>query len=85
MIAEDYAKAVHALVAAHPEKQKDYLGQLFEALKRRGHIKLLPRILKAYELLELRNIRTTEHKKVTPEKEQNRVLLELYKKLVSST
>ena len=83
--AESYAKALHVLVTKTPSKQNEYRKNLIEALTRRGHQKLLPRILTAYEILELRRVRAVEHAKVTPEKERNRVLLELYKKLVSST
>ena len=83
-LADTYARALHDLVVKNPEKQKEYLKGLGEALKRRGHEKLFPRILKAYELLEVRRERAREHAKVTPEKERNRILLELYHKLVSS-
>ncbi len=83
-LADTYAKALHALVTQTPSKQKEYLNGLIDALKRRGHEKLLPRILKSYELQEVRAARAVEHKKVTPEKERNRILLELYQKLVSS-
>ncbi len=83
-LADSYAKALHAVVTAHPSKQKDYLAGLMGALKRRGHEKLLPRILKSYETLELQSERRKSYAKVTPEKERNRVLLELYQKLVNS-
>jgi len=83
-LADSYAKALHALVTKTPAKQSEYLKGLVDALKRRGHEKLLPRILKAYELLEVRQGRATEHAKVTPEKERNRVLLELYHKLLNN-
>ncbi len=87
-LADTYAKALYVLVtnssSGGPAKQKEYLTGLTDALKRRGHEKLLPRILKSYELLELKAARAAEHKKVTPEKERNRILLELYQKLVSS-
>lgn len=83
-LADSYAKALHALVTKTPGKQSEYLKGLTEALKRRGHEKLLPRILKAYELQEVRRGRAENHATVTPDKERNRVLLELYHKLVNS-
>lgn len=83
-LADSYAKALYALVLKTPAKQSEYLKGLTEALKRRGHEKLLPRIFKAYELLEVRSRRAEGHAKVTPEKERNRVLLELYHLLVTS-
>ncbi len=83
-LADSYAKALRALVIENPSKQKEYIKGLEEALKRRGHEKLLPRILKSYELLELQGQRRTAYAEVTPEKERNRILLELYHKLVSS-
>ncbi len=83
-LADSYAKALHELVGKNPAKQGEYLKGLIAALKRRGHEKLLPRILKAYELQDVRHARAAAHAQVTPEKERNRVLLELYRRLVTS-
>ncbi len=79
MIAHDYAKALFAL-----EPTKATLANLRATLARRGHTKLLPQILREYQKLVLRAERLALHKKVTPEREQTRVLLELYKKLIAS-
>jgi F0F1-type ATP synthase delta subunit len=83
-LADSYAKALYSLVSENPGKQTEYLKGLEEALKRRGHEKLLPRIFKSYESLELQAERRKTQATVTPEKERNRILLELYHKLVSS-
>ena len=79
MLATDYAKALYELGEKH-----EHLQGLTEALKRRGHEKLLPQIFAEYKKLVLGAERLAEHKKVTPEKEQTRVLLELYNKLTRS-
>jgi F0F1-type ATP synthase delta subunit len=78
-IAEQYAKALYAL----NEPSADTLQQLRKALARRGHIQLLPRIFDAYKKLQLHDERLTQHKKITPEDERTRILLELYKKLIA--
>jgi F0F1-type ATP synthase delta subunit len=77
MLATDYAKALYQL-----GEKENHLPGLREALKRRGHEKLLPQIFAEYKRLVLGAQRLAEHKKVTPEKEQTRILLELYKKLI---
>ncbi|HUX36054.1 MAG TPA: hypothetical protein VMV71_03415 [Candidatus Paceibacterota bacterium] len=94
-IAAEYAKALYALVARLPlgdkrgqeenEKEgKAYLKNLRQALERRGHIKLLPQIFSEYKKLAMAHERFELHKKVTPESERTRTLLELYKRLVAS-
>ncbi len=77
-LAAQYARALHESDA--PEASK--LKNLREALLRRGHEKLLPRIFTEYERLVEKKGRLEEYKKVTPEKERTRVLLELYKKMI---
>ena len=77
MIATDYAKALYQLTG-----KSDVLGNLRTVLKRRGHEKLLPQIFAEYKKLVLGAERLAKHKEVTPGKEQTRVLLELYKKLI---
>jgi len=76
MIATDYAKALYQLQA-----NARNLPALRALLKRRGHEKLLPRILSEYQKLALQEKRLQVHKKVTPEKERARILLELYRTL----
>ena len=81
-IARMYAEALYR---AHKDKPlSKLLPNLLLSLKRRGHTKLLPRVMAEYEKLLEREERTKEYSKVTPESEQTRVLLELYQKLVSN-
>jgi hypothetical protein len=79
MQARDYAKALREM-GSKPE----HLRGLTDALKRRGHQKLLPRILSEYEKLQLHDQRLSKQKLVTPTAERTRVLLELYRKLVAT-
>lgn len=80
-LARMYAEALHK---AQGEKTMTVLAKnLSSALKRRGHLKLLPRIAAEYQKLLEGEERLKEYKKVTKESEQTRVLLELYQKLVS--
>ncbi len=79
-----YARALYDAVHEHSEKSGDYIKNLREALKRRGHEQLLPRILTAYEALELRDERNKTHQTITPEAERTRTLLELYRKLITT-
>lgn len=76
--ARDYAKALYAL----PARAK-HLPKLREALERRGHQKLLPRIFAEYKKLELSATRRATAVEVTTDTERTRILLELYKKLVA--
>lgn len=77
-----YAEALYK--AQQGKATKEHSKNLAAALKRRGHLKLLPQIAAEYEKLHERQERSTKYKKVTPESEQTRVLLELYQKLVSN-
>lgn len=76
MIAQDYAKALFEL-------EKPSLPRLREALMRRGHLKLMPRIFAEYQKLLLQKERHKVHAKITPERERTRMLLELYKKMIN--
>jgi hypothetical protein len=80
-IATQYAKALHSLVEENPKTGGEFITQLRAALKRRGHEKLLPQILRAYERLEVGKGRIQVATAVTPERERTRILFELYKKL----
>lgn len=80
MIETDYAKALYSL---NPDKSD--LAALRNLLKRRGHEKLLPRIFAEYKKLALGEERRAQAAKITPEAERTRVLLELYRKLASSS
>lgn len=79
MKAADYAKALREL-GSKPQ----HLAALTQLLKRRGLAKLLPRILAEYEKLELYHRRLAAHKRVAPEAERTRVLLELYRTLLAT-
>lgn len=76
MIAADYAKALYRA----GENAKNLRG-LHDALARRGQEKLLPQIFAEYKKLVLGAERLAAHKKVTPELERTRTLLELYRTL----
>ncbi len=76
MIETDYAKALYA---TNPGKTE--LTNLQATLKRRGHQKLLPRIFSEYKKLLLADTRRARAAEVTPEAEQTRILLELYRTL----
>ena len=82
--AASYAKALHTTVSTTTLDSKKVLANFNEALKRRGHQKLLPAILAEYEKLELAEERSKTRSTITPESERNRMLLELYRRLVSS-
>ncbi|OGC84357.1 hypothetical protein A3F55_01660 [Candidatus Adlerbacteria bacterium RIFCSPHIGHO2_12_FULL_53_18] len=77
-LAAQYAKALYESNA--PEGAR--LKNLRETLRRRGHEKLLQQIYTEYKRLVEEEKRLQEYKKITPEKEQTRILLELYQKLV---
>lgn len=81
-LARMYAEALHK--AQKGKATKEHSKNLVAALKRRGHLALLPRIAAEYEKLLERDERSTTYRNVTAESEQTRVLLELYQKLVSN-
>jgi F0F1-type ATP synthase delta subunit len=82
--ATDYARALYAAAEEHPQKGTELLKNLRALLGRRGHGKLLPRILTEYEKLFLREARGKRYASVTSEQKRTRVLLELYRKLTHS-
>lgn len=79
MKAGDYAKALYGM-----KPKAEHLRGLRAALERRGHVKLMPRILAEYEKLQSRKARLAKQKEVTPEQERTRVLLELYRTLIAT-
>lgn len=79
-LAADYAKALYKSEGA----EKTRLANLRAALERRGHERLLPSIFAEYERLVEHEERLTTYKETTPEQEQTRILLELYKKLTTN-
>ncbi|HVU80049.1 MAG TPA: hypothetical protein VHD37_01660 [Candidatus Paceibacterota bacterium] len=74
----------HALQGTEASDSKKVLEALKATLRARGHEKLLPRIYSSYQKLVLGKARMEMHKRVTPERERTRTLLELYRKLVAS-
>jgi len=82
-LAGSYARALYDAVAKDSGPGAEYLKSLREALARRGHQKLFPKIFSEYRLLALKEERSKVHSVVTPQQEQTRVLLELYRKLTS--
>lgn len=83
-ISTQYARALYELVEKNEKDGKVYLKNLRQALERRGHVKLLPQIFSEFKKLALACERTELHKKITPEKERTRALLELYRKLTAN-
>ena len=79
-LATQYAMAAYQSDMSEAKKAEG----LRETLKQRGHEKLLPRILMEYEKLIEREQRSKKYRTTTPEKEQTRILLELYQKLVQT-
>ena len=84
-ISTQYAKALYGLVEKNDKEGSKYLKNLRQALERRGHVKLLPQIFSEYKKLALASERTKLHKKITPESERTRMLLELYRKLTANS
>lgn len=78
-----YARALDELVTKNPDLERKYLRNFFEVLGRKGHTKLLPRIFSEYERMQLKKRRSEAYAHITPEQEQTRVLVELYRTLLS--
>ncbi len=83
-VAASYARALHELVTKDSGKSAAYVKNLRASLRRRGHVKLLPKILSEYQKLDIAEERSARHSEVTPEKERVRILLGLYKKLIET-
>ena len=83
-LSSDYARALFEVAAKEPAKGPEYIKNLRAALARRGHEKLLPRILSDYQMLAVKQERAKAHRAINPEQERTRVLLELYRKLITS-
>jgi len=78
MRAVDYAKAMFEL-GGNAERLKRLRG----LLQARGQEKLLPNIYREYEKLERAAMRRARLDAAGPETERRRILVELYRKLVS--
>ena len=83
-IAASYARALHQLVSSNGSKGATYIANLRASLAKRGHLKLLPKIVSEYQKLEIAGARAARSSAVTPEKERTRMLLGLYKKLIET-
>lgn len=77
MRASQYAKALYEMGG-----DPGHIRPLRAMLERRGQEKMLPQILREYQKLEQGAARLKKHKKITPERERLRVLLELYRALI---
>jgi hypothetical protein len=83
-IAANYARALYDIIENNPKTAATYLHNLDGVLKLRGHQRLLPRIFKEYQRLELAKERSEKQQVVTEEQEQTRILLDLYRKLTQT-
>ncbi len=83
-IAAQYARALYELAKKNEKEGGTYLKNLRQALERRGHIKLLPQIFSEFQKLATASERAELHKKITPEGERTRTLLELYRRLTNN-
>lgn len=75
---QQYAKALERALQEHPRSSTKLFAGLKAALKRRGHVSLLPSILAEYKKLELRKSRAPQQ---SAKKDRTRVLLQLYRHL----
>ena len=82
---QQYARALHDLVAAAPAKSAEYVAGLRQTLERKGHQTLMPRIYSQYVSLVERKERSRSYAKASPESERTRILLELYRALVATS
>ena len=83
-IEAQYATALYTLVEKNPTKSGEYLSGLTQTLERKGHQKLLSRILAEYRRIEDQKQRFASYRETTPEHERTRTLLELYRTLITS-
>jgi hypothetical protein len=83
-IASTYARALFEMLETSPKHSKVFFENLQKSLKRRGHQKLLPKILSEYEKLETAHKRRDLYSTVTPQMERTRTLMQLYKKLIAT-
>ena len=83
-LSASYARALHDAVSKDENRGAELLKNLRAALARRGHEKLLPRIFSDYQTLVTKEERSKVQQTVSPEAEQTRILLELYRKLTTS-
>ncbi len=79
-----YARALYALLEEQPKQSEVFVRNLFATLKRRGHVRLASRIFGEYQKLLLQKDRAVMHAHTTPQQEESRVLLQLYRRLVAT-
>ncbi len=82
---QQYATALYKLVSVQPNEATTYLTNLQKLLTAKGHQRLTSRILSEFEKILVKEKRLTQYAVVTPEAEQTRVLLELYRSLVMTS
>ncbi|MGH7141425.1 MAG: hypothetical protein ACREGH_02215 [Minisyncoccia bacterium] len=83
-LSEQYARALRELVAKNPDRASHYFRNLRGVLARRGHEKLLRRVVDSYTALEVGAERQARAGLSTKEERRMRMLVELYRKLISS-
>ena len=83
-IAKQYARGMYEAQAEKASASKAFFARVRDALRERGHEKLLPKVASEYEKLLLRDQRREAHERVTPEGERVRVLVQLYRKLTTN-
>lgn len=83
-LTDQYAQALYELGASEPSRAKEYVANVQKVLARRGHEKLLPRILARLDALEERRKRGERYNRCTPDDARTRTLVELYRTLVHS-
>ncbi len=81
---QQYAQALYSLIEVSPKKGKEYTANLKEALKRRGHERLLPSIFSELQKLQLKDDREHARESELQESERTRILLELYRTLITA-
>ena len=82
-----YAKGIYDITAAKRQSRNNaeqLILNIREVLAHRGHERLLPRIGIELEKLALQGERRALYQKTTPEIERTRILLQMYRRLVSS-
>ena len=82
---KQYATALYDLLVQHPERGQEYLENLKKSLRAKGYQKLLSKIFMEYAYLLEHQERARRYGQVSPESERTRVLLELYRTLVTKS
>lgn len=83
-IEAQYAKALYELVQKDPPQASKYLENLKMTLNAKGHQKLISGIFAEYQRIEEQKKRLGTYAQTSPAEDRTRILLELYRKLVTS-